>query len=163
MKRRSWWIKEVAHTFAAGACERRGRFLGLLVVVLTTVIGTGTFAALQNNPSQAAKLTVAILAVAAAVSAAVKEFFQYGKTSAEHLEEAAKYGSLKDQADDLADELKAHSKVWSDANKELIKLEQAAEALDRTPPMVVGRPYSNAEKWVQDKGAGEQAELAAMR
>jgi len=53
--------------------------------------------------------------------------------------------------------------VWSDANKELVKLEQEAEALDRTPPMVVGRPYSNAEKWVRENGAEEQAELAAMR
>lgn len=160
-RRRSWYVKELAHTFAAGSQEGRGRFLGLLVVILTTIISTGTFTALQNNPSQAAKVATAVLAVIAAIAAAMKEFFQYGKTSADHLAEAAKYESFKNQADDLADKLTAHAIEWADADKALTTLEGLAETQDKTPPMVYGHPYNKGVKWVRDAEERRAKELQA--
>jgi hypothetical protein len=92
---KSHYRKEVAFTKASEAFEKWGRRLGLLVIILTTIVGTAVFASLKDDPSTAAKIVVALLSIAAAVSAAAKEFLAYSNRADECGATANKFEALR--------------------------------------------------------------------
>jgi hypothetical protein len=85
-----------AHALAAEKFEQRGMLLGVPVIILMTIVGTGSFANLVSlGKSQFwISLIAGILSVTAAVLAALQTFFNYGPKAQKHAEAAAKLNAL---------------------------------------------------------------------
>ena len=146
-KRATWSVKEVAHALESVRCEKLGRVLGLFVVVLTTIIGTSAFAAFQKSPDRTVKWIVVVLSVAAAVTAAVKEFAQYAKGSDAHRNAAAKYEELGDTARRLEGLLRP-GPAPADAEEQFLALERAGWTQDNSPPLISPRAWDRAVYWM---------------
>lgn len=146
-RQQGWHIRKVGHTFASLSSERWGRSLGLLVVVLTTAIGSAAFATLNDDPGDRAQTIVAAFGVAAALAAAVKEYAGFGKASVEHRAMVARWEELTYQADRLADRLKLGIEDPASADNALAKLEARAVRLEDAPPLLHRRAYEKAERW----------------
>ena len=141
---KSYEIKRAAHARTFDSQDRKGRTLGLAVVILTTVVGTSVFTSLNNDPSLAATLTVAILSILAAVAAATKEYMSYDKRSVEHRQAAADFGRLRNDAQEML----ASGKITAESVK---TLGDAAESLDEREPALPKKAYQEAENWVKEQ------------
>lgn len=144
-RERSLRIKDVAHTQAGEAYARLARILGLNVIVLTAIVGTTAFVALQSSPSRAAKITVFILSAVAAVAAALKESVGWEDLATKHRSAAVALRTLRYQADEL---LVSLLRGGSDA-----EIKKGIEVLDAgilkvEEPFLPRWYYGRARKWV---------------
>lgn len=149
-------VQQGARNEASTYYCRAGRFLGLTVVILTTVIGTSAFAALQGDPSAGAKWAVLGLGAAAALAATIKEFMGYGQLSAEEAKYARKYGDLRARADELLLALIVDPSKEDETLKQIAALDGEVTALE--PPPVPSRFIRKARK--HDDITGKPGELA---
>jgi hypothetical protein len=147
----SWYIKQVAHTLERVRCDQWGRRLGLAAVILTTIVGTSTFAALGESPSLGARVAVALLGVLAAVATAVKEYAQYEKRSAANLTAAARYGELRYRAQRLVDQRAAGTAARAIEERKLAGLEDRSARQDAESPAIPNSTYTRAKTWVQTR------------
>jgi hypothetical protein len=146
-------IQEVGHARESGVCEKWGRRIGLLVVMLTTAIGTTTFTQLGKSPSTGIKIALGSISMLAAVLAAYKENAAFGKSSADHGKAAAVFGQLHHRAENLIFDLK-RGNVSFDLDKELRDLNKdEADAMSTSIPLRPGR-YDWARRWVEREQAG---------
>lgn len=151
---RSFHILEVGHTREAGRCEKKGRFFGLLVVMITTAIGTAAFAQLGEGTGTAAKIVVGSVGALAAVLAAFKENAAYGKSSADHQKAGADFGALHHTAEEML------LKYQRDADFRVKEFDEKLQTLDkdradlmRKSISLSGRAYDWAENWVDAHSA----------
>lgn len=144
-------IKEVGHARLSGRLDRYGRLIGLAVVILTTVAGTTVFAELGKNTGTAAKITVGVITAVAAVLAAVKEHAAFGKSSATHLEAAAKYGAIHHHIEEKILDYECEAPSEAALDKELEQLNRDESELNRTAIVLGGRAYDWAKRWVEDE------------
>lgn len=138
----SFEVKRVAHAITAEESDKWARRLGLLVVVLTTIVGTSVFTSLNNDPSLAAKIAVAVLSVGAAVAAGAKEYLALDKRCSAHRQASSDFGRLKN----TAQELLAGGSV---TDPDIKKLDDEAEECDDRDPSLPGGMYDTAEDWVR--------------
>lgn len=94
-------IAHVAHEKAAARYDAVGRLLGVVVVVLSTIVGTAIFSTLARSPSTALKVVTGALSTAAAVVAGVQAFLGYPQRAADHREAAMRYGTLRRHLEQL--------------------------------------------------------------
>ena len=86
----------IAHARAATRFRRRGRLLGVPVVVLTAAVGTGIFATISEAPpSDAWKVAAGLLAALAAVLSAIQTFLDYGVLAEKHKLADQSFGALR--------------------------------------------------------------------
>ena len=152
----SWYIKQVAHTLEAGRCEKKGRALGLLVVMLTTVIGTSAFSALEEDPSFRATLTITVFGIAAALAAAIKEFAAYGKRSSDHATAAREYQNLTNGGEQIGDRWRHRLMSREEADKQLAEYENKSEEL-AVEPLIPDGAYERALVWIRKHGTRKLA------
>jgi hypothetical protein len=155
-RQHSFYVRYIAHLQEAARMDRYGRLLGLAVVILTTIVGTSAFAAIQGDPSVEAKVAVGTISVIAAVLAAVKEFAAFGKRTAEHTSAAATYLGLRHKAEELIVKLRR-----PDTDKvidEIAKLDTAFDKEQASEPPLSDRRYQEAKRIVDkellDKAGG---------
>jgi hypothetical protein len=144
-RKRSFWVKDVAHTMASETFDKRGRRLGLIVVILTTIVGTSAFASLKGDPSTAAKVAVGVLSVLAALAAAIKEYQGYEQRGTKHESTARGFRKLRYRADEL---LVVLLRGGSDKEMQtgIVELDANANELEE-PPLPKGY-YTKGEEWV---------------
>lgn len=148
---RSFRIRQMAHSFGSERYCKRGRWLGLAVVVLTTIVGTGAFISLQNDPSTYAKVIVTVLSITAAVAAALKEYAGYEDLSKRHGSAATEYQKLRYGTEELLEELLDGASP-EDLRERLGKLDERAGTLTaETIPVLPGGLYRKAERWVDEQ------------
>jgi len=87
---------QFGHQLQAERTREWNLFLGIPVVVATTIVGTSAFAAI-NNPStnNGWKIAAGILSIFAAVLAAVQTFLGFGDRSERHRIAATRYASIR--------------------------------------------------------------------
>lgn len=87
---------QMAHYEMANIFSRRERWLGVPVILITTVIGTSVFASLTSQViSPEAKIAVGMLSVVAAVLSSLQTFFKYSERSESHRSAAARFGAVR--------------------------------------------------------------------
>jgi hypothetical protein len=156
---KSHYRKEVAFTNGSEAFDKWGRRLGLIVIILTTVVGTAAFTSLQGDPSTAAKIVVALLSIAAAVAAAAKEFLAYTNRADEFGATANKFEALRYETAELL--LAADGGASHGAIEEGIKKLDAATLKIKEPRLPPGY-FSKADVYVQqrlDEAAGGKSTI----
>jgi len=89
-------IAQAGHYDDAGRLKRLHLLLGIPVVILSAIVGTGVFASLaEENPSITLRIVLGITSILAAALASLQTFLNYAEQSARHLDAATKLSSLK--------------------------------------------------------------------
>src|SRR5579862_9806165 len=80
---------------AARAFRKRYNVLGIPMVILTGVVGTGVFATMKDGTATWERVLVALIGVASAALAAAQTFLRYGERAEKHHNVAVRYGAIK--------------------------------------------------------------------
>jgi hypothetical protein len=86
---------QVAHYKAATHFERLHYWIGVPVVILSTLVGTSVFATLQKDAGTSMKVAIGTASITAAIMAALQTFLRYAERAERHRATAIKYGALK--------------------------------------------------------------------
>lgn len=86
-------IRHHAHTRSAVEFERRGRLLGVFVVILSTAVGTSIFSGLGSSSTW--RIVVGLLSLTAAALSGVQALLKYPELAQLHKSAAQKYGQLR--------------------------------------------------------------------
>lgn len=87
-------VTQAAHYYSAGNFSSRKYYLGVPTVILTTLVGTSVFAAIQKQPDYSIQILVGLASVAAALLSGLQTFLGDAERSEKHRTAAAKYGAL---------------------------------------------------------------------
>ena len=87
-------VTQAAHYYAAGNLSSRKYYLGVPTVILTTLVGTSVFAAIQQQPDYRVQILVGLASVTAALLSGLQTFLGDAERSEKHRTAAAKYGAL---------------------------------------------------------------------
>lgn len=87
-------VTQAAHYYSAGDFGSRKYFLGVPTVILTTLVGTSVFAALQEQLAYWVQISVGLASVAAALLSGLQTFLGDAERSEKHRTAAAQYGAL---------------------------------------------------------------------
>ncbi len=88
-------IFHVAHSKAASYYSRQHKLFGVVVIALTTIVGTTTFTSLETSLSTSAQILVGMVSVTAVVFASLQTFLNYDGIAEKHRVAALKYGALR--------------------------------------------------------------------
>ncbi len=89
-------VLHIAHAKAATRYRQRGRLLGVPVVLLTALVGTGIFATVsEETVSETWKIVAGLLTALAAVLSAVQTFLNYGVLAEKHKSADLAFGTLR--------------------------------------------------------------------
>jgi hypothetical protein len=87
---------QMAHYEMANTLASRERWLGVPVILITTIIGTSVFASLTATAiAPEAKIAVGLLSVLAAVMSGLQTFFKYSERAEKHRATAARFGAIR--------------------------------------------------------------------
>ncbi len=98
------WKKRIkkaqrAHYKDAHRLKRNKKLIGIPTVILTTIVGTGIFASLQNSSPHDTiyihPIILGVLSLFASILASLQTFLNYSEKSEKHLNAARKLSSLK--------------------------------------------------------------------
>ena len=96
---RNYSIIGRAHYIAWEKAARRNNWLGIPVVITTTIVGTAIFGTLQESPGIAWKITAGLLSLLAAVLSALQTTLKYSELAEKHKAAGAKYAALRRRLD----------------------------------------------------------------
>lgn len=86
--------KARSHFLSAKRAQRMHTYLGVPVVVTTTIVGTTIFATLSKQPDPKWQIAAGTLSILAAVLAALQTFFKSAETAEKHRVAGASYAAL---------------------------------------------------------------------
>jgi hypothetical protein len=121
-----------AHARAAVSFERRGRFLGVPVIILTTAVGTSIFAGAESSPTL--KIIAGLLSLGAAVLSALQTTLKYSEVASQHKAAAQKYGKLRREIE--VHEVSLQTETQASLTALLEKLQDEWDTLDDQSPTI---------------------------
>jgi hypothetical protein len=86
---------QFGHQLASERTRWRHLILGIPIVILTTVVGTGAFAAINEDTDNFWKVAAGTVSILAAVLASVQTFLGYGERSDRHRVAATRYANTR--------------------------------------------------------------------
>lgn len=94
------WLRRIrkaqlAHIKTAVYFERVNLWLGVPVVILTTLVGTSVFASLQKEATTSIRIAAGVASVLAAIMAGLHTFLRYSERAERHRISGGKYGTLR--------------------------------------------------------------------
>ena len=134
---------QMVHYEMANLLSTRGRWLGVPVIFITTVIGTSVFASLSSvDITPMAKIMVGSLSVIAAVLSSLQTFFKYSERAEKHRSTAARFGAIRRKLEILyADQSDIAEKHYLDSLRE--ELDQLSDESPHVPVSVFERIQKN--------------------
>jgi hypothetical protein len=82
------------HDLAARQCDQQRYWLGIPATIISAIVGTATFAALQVSSGPRTQLIVGVLAVLAAILTGLQSFLDLGARAERHRFAGAKYKAV---------------------------------------------------------------------
>jgi conflict system pore-forming effector with SLATT domain len=119
------------HFQVAEGLSRSNIYLGIPVVVLSAIVGTGVFATLSEDVDTSIKIAAGTISVIAAVLASIQTFLRFGERAEQHRVAAERFSAIRREIEKVCalapagdpkqvlDEIQAHMD----------------EAADKAPPM----------------------------
>lgn len=122
-------IAKKAHFQLVELYRRRNTELGIPVVVLSSVVGTGLFATLSEDAvSRPLRAVAGVISVLAAVVAGLQTFLRYGERAEKHMVAADWYAALNRRINQLlalpADQRPEAAKCLDEVRKEMARIGQ---------------------------------------
>jgi len=144
-------ILHLAHTRSAVSFERRGRFLGVPVIILTTAVGTSIFAGAETSPTL--KIIAGLLSLGAAVLSSLQTTLKYSEVAGQHKAAAQKYGKLRREIE--VHQVSVQTETQASLTALLEKLQDEWDTLDDQSPTI--------PQGIYDKSAAIERSGAAAR
>lgn len=144
---RSYAILGRAHYVAWERAARKNTWLGIPVVVTTTIVGTAIFGSIQENPAIGWKVAAGLLSLSAAVLSALQTTLKYSELAEKHKMAGAKYSAVRRRLDLFilkhSGQLAEHREAALQELEEIMtKIAELAEESPSLPDTV----YSQAEQ-----------------
>ncbi len=126
---------EAGHRMMADRLRRRYSWLGLPVVVFTTVVGTSAFASLQDHEVGAfwLRFSVGAVSILAAALSSLQTFLGYAQRSEGHRIGAVRYEDLRR---DMAETRALPREARDDAQRELDSVRQRMDRYGKESPLI---------------------------
>lgn len=86
---------QFGHQMSAEQTRGRHLLLGIPIVILTTIVGTGAFAAINESTSNFWKVAAGTVSILAAILASVQTFLGFGERSDRHRVAATRYANTR--------------------------------------------------------------------
>ena len=135
------------HDLAARRCDQRRYLLGVPATIISAIVGTSTFAALQESPDRPLQLVVGVLAIVAAILASLQAFLDLGARAERHRIAGVRYKAVIRQLEQLGI---GTIKGWALDAPVLSELRQRLDALEEEMPVVAPRVYDRIEAKYKD-------------
>jgi hypothetical protein len=91
----------MGHFDTVARLERSHYWLGVPVVILSTVVGSSVFATLQEETDIWIKIAVGVFSILSAVLASMQTFLRQAERAEKHKAAAAQYGRLKKEIEQI--------------------------------------------------------------
>ncbi|MDQ6804458.1 MAG: SLATT domain-containing protein [Actinomycetota bacterium] len=122
----------VAHLRATDGLTWRNYGLGVLTAVLSTVVGSSVYAALQSDTASGVQFAVASLSVIAAALAAIQNILRYGTRAEKHRRATRDYGNAMRWIAEVA----AATPPASDLKQTIDRIRKRLDEIDLEAPNV---------------------------
>jgi SMODS and SLOG-associating 2TM effector domain family 4 len=131
-ERRAAAAAEVHFQIAEGL-SRSNIYLGIPVVVLSAIVGTGVFATLTQEVNTGVKIAAGTISVIAAVLASIQTFLRFGERAEQHRVAAERWSAIRREIEKAC----ALSAEYAGDPKQLLDNLQTRmdEAADKAPAM----------------------------
>jgi hypothetical protein len=145
---------DVSHLWARALSKEtdrlrhRGRLLGYLVTVMTTVTGAAIFTQLNENPSTTAKLIFGVVSLLAAVLSGLNTFGAFADRATKAQISSAGFGSVYGTMLDASDRIRRGKQV---SQGELRSMYERFEELNKERPSIPNRVMKQAEEEIRKK------------
>lgn len=83
-----------SHYAAAVRAAKRNYYLGIPSIVLTALVGTSIFYAIDKSPNLYLQITAGMLSMVAVVLSSLQTFLKWSERAEKHREAGAKFGAL---------------------------------------------------------------------
>jgi hypothetical protein len=135
------------HDLAARRCDQRRYLLGIPATIISGIVGTSTFAALQNSPDRTLQVVVGVLAILAAILVSLQAFLDLGARAERHRMAGVRYKAVIRQLEQLGI---GTIKDWRLDAPALTELRQRLDALEEEMPVVPPAIYDRIESKYRD-------------
>ena len=130
------------HDLAARRCDQRRYLLGVPATIISAIVGTTTFAALQESPDRAIQVSVGVLAILAAILVGLQSFLDLGARAERHRIAGIRYKAIIRQLEQLG--IGTLSGLVLDAPA-VTELRRQLDATEEEMPVVPPRVYDRIE------------------
>jgi len=136
-----------AHHLAAEIATRKSTWIGLAVVVLTSIVGTSIFASINEvPPTKAWQLTTGFVSLAAVVLSALQTFFQFAERAQMHLAAAAEFLTMRRRLDlFLVRYVQRSHRDLEQALQELAPMLEDLENITKKAPVISNSIYNRGK------------------
>lgn len=148
-----------AHHIAAERASRKNIWLGVPVVIFSSIVATSIFGSISEAPpSTIWQIITGFVALSAAVLSALQTFFRFAERSQMHLAAAANFLSMRRKLDIFIVRYSDSDQTSEEkALQELEPMLEELESIGRTAPVVSNALYHQAKNEViRSERFGEQ-------
>ena len=131
---------QFAHYESAKLFDRINYWLGIPVVVLSTLVGTSVFANIGRLADPRLQILIGLVSVAAATLASLQTFFRFAEKAEKHRTAAAKYGALRREVEETL-ALQTHT-----APETIVALRQRIDRLAEEAPQIPPRIWAQRHR-----------------
>lgn len=135
-----------AHFLAGKSAAQRNIQLGAPVVILSSAVGSATFATLATKPGLPWIIATGAVSFAAATLAALQTFFRFSEQAQEHKRSGAEYAALKRDLDLFMIICRDQNLVARDLHEALTQMTSRFNELERSSPDVADHLYDQAKQ-----------------
>jgi hypothetical protein len=146
--------KARSHYLTAKRASRMHTWLGVPVVVFSTIVGSTIFATLSSSPSAGWKIGAGLLSLSSAVLASLQTFFKYSELAEKHRTSGAQYASIKRRLDAFQLRTAEADGSREESLQALEAIVAALDQLERESPDVPDDLYDRAVNEQQSDAEG---------
>lgn len=145
-----------SHWEEARRYEHANYLLGIPTVILSAVVGTSVFAALQKQVSFSIQITVGALSILVAVLAALQTFLGFSKRAEQHRTVAASYGAVRRRMETIGT---LPLSLRGDPLETVREIQAELDNLAKTAPTISKKVFQKTEArhaqdpdtWIEDQ------------
>jgi hypothetical protein len=155
-------LAAVAHSRSANRCGNWDTRLGALSVILTAIVGTSVFAALQKSFSTTAKVAVAFLTVGAAVTSAVHTFAGLAERKSSYEVASRRHAAVRRRIESARARLAsgaAPNEVW----REVEEIRSEMDTVAASNPNASGRIWDRTRRHLKGQFSHWERIVAHLR
>ena len=124
--------------------------VGIIVVILTAIMGTSVYCSLSKSEILLAQIIVGIFTISIAVLAALQTYLNFEKRALRHKVTADRYLWLMKEAQRLYSYYKDGSRTVDEVQKELARMYQEVKDIQKDEPDTSRRDYQKARDGVEN-------------
>src|SRR6266536_3062110 len=133
-----------SHYDMAEMYKNRHRFFGIVVVLVTAIVGTSVFASLGKSPESWIQIFTGFLSIAAVVLSSLQTFLGFSEYQSQHKASAAGYGSCRRDLELLIMKFpEATGKSGEAGTMELELIKKSLDDLDKASPTIPDKIWAS--------------------